>query len=105
RVALAVAALAASAGVRYWQGRRVDAALAQGKVSPFPLGELPLTLGPWRGSAEVMDPLIARAAGCTDHTFRTYTDERTGVKLGLFVIYGPAVDVFIHSPGNCYPAQ
>src|SRR4051794_18479336 len=105
RAALAVLVLAASGGIRAWQGRNLDFAQKAGRVSPFALDGLPTTLGHWVGTKEPLDPAIARATGCTDHAFRTYTDDRTGTKLSLIVLYGPAADVFIHSPENCYPAQ
>jgi hypothetical protein len=105
RVALAVMVLGASGGVRYWQGRRFDAAMIAGRTPPFPLKQIPMTLGPWQGTGENLDPEIARATGCTDYAFRTYTDDRTGTKLGVIVLYGPAAEVFIHAPDNCYPAQ
>jgi EpsI family protein len=105
QVALAALALGASGVVRYWQSLKVDQALQSGRRSPFPLADLPLELGTWKGDTEPLDPAIAKATGCSDHAFRTYVDERTGAKLGVIVLYGPAVDVFIHSPDNCYPAQ
>ena len=36
---------------------------------------------------------------------RIYTDQRTGVKLNVIVLYGPATKVYIHSPEVCYPAS
>lgn len=105
RAALAVALLTISLTVRAWQGRRFDQAMRGGRMPPFALGSLPTTLGPWQGSNEQLDPWIARAAGCTDHVFRSFIDTRTGVQLSAVVLYGPAAEVFIHAPDNCYPAQ
>src|SRR4051794_30656056 len=105
RVARAVAVLGASGVLRAWQGLRFDAVQREGRLPPFPLSEVPMTLGPWRGEAESLDPAIARGTGSTDHAFRTYTDSRTGVKIGVIVLYGPSADVFIHAPDRCYPAQ
>ncbi len=104
RVGLAVALLAASGAVRYWQSRGVDDALRQGRKSPFPLKTIPTTLGDWVGTEEVLDPQIAQATGCSDYVFRTYSNEKTGAKIGLILIYGPANDVFIHAPEQCYPS-
>lgn len=103
-VGLVIALLAASAAVRHWQSRGVDEALRQGLKSPFPLKELPMTLGDWKGTDEPLDPAIARATGCTDSVFRTYWNEKTGARVGLILLYGPAEEVSIHSPDNCYPA-
>lgn len=104
RVALAVAVLAASAGLRAWQRTQVDEAMRSGGKSPFPLESLPLTLGSWQGKDDVLDPQIARATGAVDRLFRSYIDRRTGVRLSVIVLYGPAVGMAIHSPENCYRA-
>ena len=104
RVALACAVLVASGGARWWRARRIDAVLEQGKQSPFPLKDLPLTLGDWRGEPATPDPEIVRTTGATDFTFRRFVNQSTGVALEVYVLYGPAVDLFLHAPENCYPA-
>ena len=104
RVALACAVLVASGGARWWRARRIDAVLEQGKQSPFPLKDLPLTLGDWRGEPAAPDPEIVRTTGATDFTFRRFVNQATGVVLEVHVLYGPAVDLFLHAPENCYPA-
>ncbi len=103
RVGLAVALVGASGALRFWQQSQVNAELRTGRVSPFPLEELPMTLGPWEGEADTLDPTIARATGAVDHISRTYVDRRTGVRLSVIVLYGPADQVYVHSPENCYP--
>lgn len=104
RVALAVVLLGASATVRLWQAWGVDQALREGRKSPFPLQGLPKDLGDWEGIDEELDPQIARATGCTDHVFRTYQNRKTGSRVGLILLYGPAEEMRIHAPDNCYPA-
>lgn len=104
RVALALVLLTGSAGARYWQSRGVDERMRQGLVCPFPLKELPRELGDWRGTDEPMDPQIARNTGCTDYVFRIYTNTKTGARVGLILLYGPAEEVFLHAPEKCYPA-
>lgn len=103
RASLVVALLVASGGVRAWQARRVDEALDRGKESPFPLEQIPMTLGTWVGTPTEMDPQIVKGTGSTDHITRRYVDGRTGVILDVIVLYGPTSDVFIHSPEVCYP--
>lgn len=105
RVAAAVALLLGSLALREAQASRVDARLRDGRTPPFALAGLPMRVGHWSGTDEAMEPRIARATGCTDHVFRTYTDARTGTRLGVIVLYGPATEVFIHAPEQCYPAQ
>jgi hypothetical protein len=104
-VVLAVALLGTSLAVRAWQGQRFDQMMREGRTPPFALGSLPMTLGPWQGTDERLDPRIAQATGSTDHVFRSFIDTRTGVRLSVIILYGPAAEVFIHAPDNCYPAQ
>jgi EpsI family protein len=103
-VVLVCALLALSGVVRWTQARRFQALSDAWKESPFPLDELPLTLGPWRGEAVQMDEQVARATGATDHILRRYVNQVTGVKVDLILLYGPASSVFIHRPETCYPS-
>lgn len=105
RVALAVALVAVSGALRYAQESRVRRTMIMGRESPFPLESIAKRIGPWEGKDEKLDSDIARATGSTDRVFRIYTDRRTGVRLNVIIIYGPASDVFIHIPENCYPAS
>jgi hypothetical protein len=103
RVALACALLLGSAAARSWQARRVGDEIDAGRMPPFTLKDLPLELGPWKGTDGELDPEIASGAGCTGNISRTYEDERTGLKLNVIVLYGPATTVYIHAPEVCYP--
>jgi hypothetical protein len=103
RVGLACALVVGSGTVRWWQARRVDAAMAQGREAPFPLAQVPINLGTWEGTATELDPLIVEGTGSSDHITRHYVDRRTGVALDVIILYGPTHDVFIHSPELCYP--
>ncbi len=103
RVALACVILLASGGVRWWQTQRFNTLLNLGKESPFPLEELPLNLGPWRGEPAQLDPKIAESTGSTDYTLRRYVNQTTGVKVDVIILYGPATAMFIHKPEICYP--
>ncbi|HEU5116731.1 MAG TPA: exosortase-associated EpsI family protein [Isosphaeraceae bacterium] len=100
---VAVGFLAASGGVRAWQSWGVDEALRQGRESPFPLDQLPMTLGDWKGETREMDSEIAKATGCTDHVFRSYRNDKTGSRIDLILLYGPTLEVVAHSPKICYP--
>ena len=103
RMALACAILLVSGGLRWWQTQRFNTLLDLGRESPFPLEELPLTLGPWRGEPAKLDEQIAESTGSTDYTLRTYVNQATGVKVDVIVLYGPATAMFIHKPEICYP--
>ena len=104
KLAVVAAILAASGGARLWQERRVERALEVGRASPFPLADLPMTIGSWEGREATMDPRIARITGSTDLTARRYVDRRTGVGLDVIVLYGPTADVMFHVPEVCYPS-
>jgi EpsI family protein len=103
RVVLACALLAASGGIRSWQARRIGASLEKGRLSPFPLEQLPMNLGAWHGRDEKLDPQIARGTGSTDRLFRRYVNQETGVVLDVYILYGPSAEMYIHMPEVCYP--
>jgi hypothetical protein len=105
RVALACGVLAAAGAGRAWQGYQVQRYMETGKQSPFPLADLPKQLGPWSMAEDkVLDPAIQRGASAVDSVSRTYVDDRTGVAVGVLVLYGPALGMHLHAPTRCYPA-
>jgi hypothetical protein len=103
RVALACVVLAASGGIRAWQVRRIQGVLRDERTAPFPLAQVPLTLGDWRGEPTTIDPKIARGTGATDLITRQYVDQRTGTTLAAIILYGPSTEVYGHVPERCYP--
>ncbi|OJW20981.1 MAG: hypothetical protein BGO49_29955 [Planctomycetales bacterium 71-10] len=106
-LALIALLLGASGTYRYWRDYQFSTLESQSRDSPFPLKEIPTILGGWRmvdGAEATLDPQIARIAGSTDHIVRTYQDAATGEKATVLVLYGPALLVFAHTPGVCYPS-
>ena len=104
---LACVLLGASGGVRAWQDHRFATVQSLVVVSPFPLKDLPQTLGDWRaqeGSDASLDPEVARIAGSSDHVIRTYTNATTGQSLTVLILFGPAQVVYGHQPAVCYPS-
>jgi hypothetical protein len=85
------------------RAERYAAILEAGEDAPFPLREIPMELGSWKGKEEKLDSEIARVTGAVDMASRVYTDQRTGSKLSVIVLYGPAGKVYVHSPEVCYP--
>jgi hypothetical protein len=106
-VALACLILAASGAVRVTQERRFGIAWDAATVAPFPLKELPGTMGDhWviQGGEQPLDEETLQIAGSVDHVARTYADEKTGVALSVLVVFGPAERVFPHAPTVCFPS-
>jgi EpsI family protein len=104
RVAVACALLIGSAGVRAWQARRIESTLAEGLRHKIELAALPLALGPWKGEPTQVDEQIARATGADEIVTRRYVNQSTGVAVEVILLYGPAVDMYVHIPELCYPA-
>ncbi len=100
---LACALVVGSGAVRWWQARQVESKLAGERESPFPLESLPMALGDWVGEKTELDPLIVARTGSNDLITRRYVNQATGVALDVIVMHGPASEVFIHTPMNCYP--
>jgi hypothetical protein len=104
---LACALLGASGAARAWQDYRFATVQNAVSVPPFPLKDLPQTLGEWRaqdGGETSLDPRIARIAGSSDHVIRTYTNVTTGQSLSVLILFGPAQIVYAHRPEVCYPS-
>ncbi len=104
--ALAACVLLVASGVaRGWQARRIENALETGRrVARLDLETVPNTLGPWRGEAFRIDEQIARGTGADQIVTRRYVNENTGAVVELILLYGPAGEMFIHSPEICYPS-
>ncbi len=103
---IAVTLLLASEGVRQWQESRFTKEESQGiEVLPFELEKLPTTVGPFKSQEGLdvhLDPATVRYAGGLKSLVRTYTDELTGVRLMVLVLYGRADSVVEHVPELCY---
>jgi Protein of unknown function (DUF3485) len=100
--------LGASGAIRHWRSLQFLSIENQSRNSPFPLKDIPNILGTWRaleGAETTLDPEIAKIAGSTDHVIRTYADDKTGERITVLVLYGPAHAVWGHTPEICYPAS
>jgi len=105
RVGLACLLLVGSGVLRVWQVRRIEGGLTAVRKGPrVDLASVPLSLGSWRGEPTDLDPQIARGTGADQVVTRRYVDGATGAAVDLILLYGPAVEMFIHAPETCYPA-
>jgi EpsI family protein len=105
RVALACALLLGSAAVQSAQDRRTHVEMEAARVQArFDLNTVPMTMGPWKGQDTQLDPLIARGTGADQIVTRRYVNSNTGSALDVILLYGPAVEMYIHIPEVCYPA-
>jgi hypothetical protein len=106
-MAVACVLLGISGGIRFWREWQFQA-LAKGSAAcPFPLDDLPRSLGSWRsnpGSDGQLDPEVAQLAGSSKNIIRDYVDEKTGERVTVLVLYGLATRVYGHLPEICYPA-
>jgi hypothetical protein len=101
---MACAVLIGSGAVRSWQARRIEGALRRGLRQSFDLTGLPNDLGQWRGESTRLDPQIARGTGADQVVTRRYVNQTTGVAVDAILLFGPAVQMYIHMPENCYPS-
>ncbi len=90
-------------GVRYRMEASVNQRITATQFSPFPLSEIPISIGPWNGLDQELDPFIARKTGSTDYIMRRYTNQQTGAVVELLMLYGPAAEMGYHKPDACYP--
>ena len=104
RIVLACLVLFVSGSLRLWQTKRIEARLSQGSKPSFDLNEIPMTLGVWKGETTKIDPNIARGTGADIVVTRRYVNQDTGVAVDMILLFGPAVNMFIHLPELCYPA-
>lgn len=75
-------------------------------LSPFPLKDLPKTVGSWKveGTEGKLDDMTTRITGSTDYVIWKYKDDRTGTIISALILYGPAEPVVPHTPQVCYPS-
>lgn len=98
--------LGISGGIRLWREWQFWSLAQESAACPFPLSELPTTMGTWEATNEdaQLDPEVARFAGATDHFVRNYLDRKTGDQATALTLYGSAPLVHLHTPEACYPA-
>ena len=77
---------------------------AEASVPRRPLGELPYSLGTWKGQERSMEERIVQAVGVSDYVNRVYSDAGdAGVQLYIGYYASQRTGDTIHSPKNCLP--
>jgi hypothetical protein len=108
-LAITCAILSVSGGIRFWKERQFRTLARQSLVCPFPLSELPQSMGTWQ--AEGVDQELDRetsqlaGGGSSASLVRVYRDRNSGQTARLYVLYGASHSVFSHNPDVCYPAN
>jgi EpsI family protein len=103
RVVIVCAALVASGALRAWQADRIDRDIARGLDYSIDLKAFPRSFGAWKGEDTPLDPNIARGTGAKQVVTRRYVNQNTGVAVEVIMLFGQAVDMYIHMPELCYP--
>jgi hypothetical protein len=98
--------LGVSGGIRLWRELQFWSLARESAACPFPLSDLPRTMGTWQVTDEdaQLDPEVARFAGATDHFVRNYLDQKSGDQASVLALYGAATMVHLHTPEACYPS-
>jgi len=99
--------LAVPAGLRLWREWKFSRLAAQSEACPFPLSQLPPSMGRWRADAGTdlqLDPDVARFAGASEHVVRNFVDAQSGDQALALILYGLGTTVYLHVPEVCYPA-
>jgi hypothetical protein len=67
------------------------------------IAELPETIGPWRVAAsEPLDEAALKMLECRASQSRQYVSDKTGEKVNLMLLVGPAGPLLAHTPEVCY---
>jgi hypothetical protein len=106
-VVLACLFLGLSAGYRAIQDRRYKEQSSVQEECPFPIERISRSLGRWKSIDEdqQLDSKTLLITGGKEYTIRVYTDDLTGVKLVVLLLFGPVEPVIPHVPSGCYPAN
>jgi EpsI family protein len=72
--------------------------------SPIDLATVPDQLGPWKGETAKIDEEIAKGTGAAQLVTRRYVNQATGVQIEVILLFGKAVNIYMHSPEVCYPS-
>jgi hypothetical protein len=71
------------------------------------LERLPTQIGDWqiKGSDQKLDERVAQMLQCNGTINRVYENTKTGDKVRVFVVLGPAGPIAVHTPEICYSSK
>jgi hypothetical protein len=70
------------------------------------LEQVPLIIGDWQAQGnQPLDPVAARLLQCAGSVNRRYVNEKTGDRIWVAVLLGPAGPIAVHTPEICYSSQ
>ncbi len=68
------------------------------------LSKVPMKIGDWEGTDQVVDSQSIRGSGAVGHVSRVYKNTETNQYVSLWFICGHPRDISMHTPDICYPA-
>ena len=69
------------------------------------LNKVPIKIGDWEGTDQVVDSQSIRGSGAVGHVSRTYKNTKTNQVVSLWFICGHPRDISMHTPDVCYPGS
>jgi hypothetical protein len=98
-IGIAVIALIGAAVI----DRRVsDVRSGDVKASAAKLEGVPREFGAWMSTEVPMDEKIVRVAEAAGYVSRSYTNRKTGARVGVLLLCGPTGPIGAHEPKYCY---
>jgi hypothetical protein len=82
-----------------WTDHGAEAALHQAVAD---LGRLPLSIGPWQGQDQELDPSDIARARLAGSLWRRYHHAATGQVVSVVLVCGRPGPVSVHTPDVCY---
>lgn len=102
-VVVAVALIGSATFVQgFWSDRWNEAAARALATQAGNYPDIPREFGDWTSEEAPSDERQLKIAGAHASISRTYTNERTGEKVMVFMILGKSRDVAKHTPDVCY---
>jgi hypothetical protein len=100
-IALAVSGLAAAAVVEGVRSNRWGAS-EDVRAAAARLDGVPRSFGDWTSTEVPLEPKVLRVAEAAGHVSRSYANGKTGDRVDVLLLCGPAGPIASHTPDVCY---